>query len=307
MRRQPYHAWVISYDGATLKQTAVWNSTPDGGLGGIWQSGIAPAADSIFNLYFATGNGTFDANQNGKDFGDSIVKLQLPSGANRFKVADYFTPFNQSFLSAGDLDLGSGGVMLLPDQGIGSPHQHLLLEAGKEGTIYLIDRDHMGHFNSQNNDQIVQSLVSAVGGMWAGAAWWNNRAYFGGGGDYLRMFTFDTTTGLLSSTSTSESPTFFGFPGLTPSISANGTNNGIVWALQTDSLGSGSAVLHAYNAQDLSAELYNSKQNSSRDNPGGAVKFTVPSIANGKVYVPAAKQLSVYGLLVGQAAARDGN
>jgi len=293
----PYHAWVISYDAKTLSQTGVWNSTPDGGLGGVWQSGAGLAGDATFNTYLATGNGTFDLDVGGRDFGDSVVKLRPPT-LNRFRVADYFTPYNQDDLNKTDADLGSGGALLLPDQS--GPHQHLLVQAGKEGTIYLIDRDQMGHFNPNNNNQIVQSLDSAIGGMWAMPAWWNNNVYFGGTGDYLAQFAFDPTTGLLSTTSVSDSPTFFNYPGPTPSISANGTTNAIVWALQTDNYGNGSAVLHAYDATNLAKELYNSTQNASRDDPGGAVKFTVPTIINGKVYVPAVQKLSVYGLLGGK-------
>jgi hypothetical protein len=293
----PYHAWVTTYDIATLAQTGVWNSTPNGGLGGAWQSGAGLAGDATFNAYLATGNGTFDANLGGRDFGDTVLKLRPPA-LNRLRVADWFTPYNQQQLNNEDADLGSGGVLLLPDQN--GPHAHLLVQAGKEGTVYLIDRDNMGHFNPNNNDQIVQSLDGAVGGMWAMPAWWNNNVYFGGAGDYLKMFTFNTNTGLLSASPDSESGTFFGYPGPTPSISANGTSSGIAWALQTDAYNSGSTILHAYDATDLSKELYNSAQNSTRDDAGGAVKFTVPTVANGKVYVPAVKQLSVYGLLGGR-------
>ena len=292
----PYHGWIISYDAATLAQTGVWNATPNGGLGGFWASGAGLAGDASFNTYVVTGNGTFDVNARGLDYGDSIIKLPLPN-SGRFKVTDFFTPFDQQMLNDADLDLGSGGILLLPDQS--GPHQHLLVQAGKEGTIYLIDRDNMGHYNPNNNNQIVQSLDTAIGGMWAMPAWWNNNVYFGGNGDYLKLYTFDTNTGLLSTTPASQSGTFFGYPGTTPSISANGTSNAIAWALETDAFNTGSAILHAYDATDLSNEIYNTTLNASRDDPGIAVKFTVPTIANGKVYVPAVKKLSVYGLLGG--------
>ncbi|MBZ5706071.1 MAG: pyrrolo-quinoline quinone [Acidobacteriia bacterium] len=290
----PYHGWVISYDAQTLKQNGAWNATPNGGLGGFWASGAGIAADAGFNLYVATGNGTFDKNTGGSDFGDSIIKL-LPPTANRFRPSDYFTPYNQQTLNIEDADLGSGGVLLLPDQT--GPHKHLLVQAGKEGTIYLIDRDHMGHFNPNNNDQIVQSLDTAVGGMWAMPAWWNNNLYFGGSDDFVKTFTFNPPTGMLSTAPASESAVFIGFPGPTPSVSANGSNNGILWVLQTDDYGSGSATLRAFDAMNLANELYNSTQNPSRDDAGGAVKFTLPTIANGKVYVPAVQEVSVYGLL----------
>jgi hypothetical protein len=298
----PYHAWVLSYDASTLAQTGVWNSTPNGGLGGVWQSGTGPAGDARFNTFVATGNGTFDIDKQGHDFGESIVRLAPPS-ANRLKPTDYFTPYDQDNLNQGDVDLGSGGVLLLPDQG--GPHKHLLVESGKEGTIYLVNRDHMGHYNPDNNSQIVQSLDQAIGGVWGAPAWWNNGVYFGGSGDYLKLYAFDPVSGLLSTSPTSESPTFFGYPGPTPSISANGVTNGIVWALQTDDYNSGPATLHAYDATNVSTELYNSQQNAARDQAGPAVKFTVPTIVNGKVYVPTVKQLNVYGLLTGTPKARE--
>jgi hypothetical protein len=191
--------------------------------------------------------------------------------------------------------VGSGGVLLLPDQGVGAPHQHLLVEVGKEGSIYLVDRDKMGHFNSKRN-VIVQDMENAIGGLWATPAWWNNNVYFGGAGDNLREYSFDPGSGLLSNGAVSVSPTYFGFPGPTPSISANGTSDAIVWVLQTDDYGGGSATLHAYDATNVGTEFYNSSQNFSRDNPGGAVKFTVPTVANGKVYAPAVQRLTVYGL-----------
>ncbi len=196
------------------------------------------------------------------------------------------------------MDLGSGGVLLLPDQ-VGT-YPHLLVESGKEGTIYLISRDNLGHYNPNNNNQIVQSLNTAIGGIWGMPAWWNNNIYFGGQYDYLKAYSFNPSTELLSTSPTSDSATYYNYPGPTPSISANGTTNGIVWALQTDSTGpNGAAILHAYDATNLATELYNTTQNASRDTPGGAVKFTVPTIANGKVYVPAVDVLNVYGILPG--------
>jgi len=291
---QPYHGWIIAYNESTLKASAVWNSTPNGGLGGVWQSGTGVASDGQF-IFFATGNGTYDGPSGGRDFGDSVMKMPVP--ASQSHAFDFFTPYDQNSLSGADTDVGSGGVLLLPDQGSGAPHQHLLVQVGKSGSIYLIDRDHMGHYNPQNNDQIVQDMENAIGGLWATPAWWNNNVYFGGSSDYLRQYTFDPGSGLLSASAASLSPTYFGFPGPTPSISANETNDAIVWVLQTDDYGSGPATLHAYDATNLASELYNSDQNLSRDNPGGAVKFTVPTIANGKVYVPAVQQLSVFGLL----------
>jgi hypothetical protein len=291
----PYHAWVFGYNASTLAQVAVWNSTPNGGLGGIWQGGGGPASD-LTGIYFATGNGTFDVNTGGQDWGDSILKVGSPA-AGTLPVLTHFTPFNQDVLAQDDTDLGSGGVVLLPDLPAGSAHQHLLVECGKEGTVYLVDRDNMGGFNA-TTDQVVQELPGATGGIWGMPAYWNNTVYFGAQYDNLKAFSFNAgNSGLLSTSAVSYSPESFAFPGPTPSISANGTGNGIVWAIQTDAYGSeGSAVLHAYDATNLANELYNSTQNGASDTPGPAVKFAAATVARGKVYVGTATQLAVYGL-----------
>jgi hypothetical protein len=291
----PYHGWMMSFPESTLKLHIVGNTTPNGGLGGIWQSGTGPASDGSYIL-FATGNGTYDGPKGGRDFGDSVIKI--PAAINLPRPYDYFTPYDQGMFDDDDTDVGSGGVLLLPDQGVGSPHQHLLVEVGKSGSIYLIDRDHMGYYNPNNNHQIVQDQENAIGGLWATPAWWNNNVYFGGSGDNLRQYTFDTSTGLLSTSAYAITPTYFGFPGPTPSISANGTTNAILWALETDAYGNvGPTILHAYDATNVATEFYNTTQNSARDTAGGAVKFTVPTVVNGKVYVPAVQELDVYGLL----------
>ena len=293
----PYHGWVMSYDATTLKRINVWNSTPNGGLGGVWQAGTGLAADDAGNLFIATGNGSYDGKSGGNDFSDSIVKLTPNSGAH-FALTDWFTPYNQQDFSNRDVDVGSGGVFLLPDQGQGAHHQHLLLQVGKSGSIYLVDRDKMSHYHSTN--KIVQDLEGAVGGMWATPGWWNNNVYLGGSWDYMRQYRFNTATGRLSLSAVATAPTYYNFPGPTPSLSANGTSDAIVWALQNENYGSGSSILHAYDATDISNELYNTGQNFARDDPGSAVKFTVPTVANGKVYVPAVQRLTVYGLLGGK-------
>ncbi len=291
-----YHGWVIAFNATTLATTGVWNATPNGQAGGIWQSGGAPAADSAGNVYFATGNGDFTANTAGLDFGDSILKLSSPSNGT-IAVGDYFHPLDEAGLNAADNDLGSGGVLLLPAQPSGSPHQHLLIQSGKEGTIYLIDRDNIGKFNGTNNSQIVQSLPGALGPVLSTPGWWNNTVYFAAKTDVLKAYSFNSSTGLLASVPSSESITFFNPPGATPSISANGSTNAVVWVVQTDQFQSGSpAVLHAYDATNLT-KLYDSSQNPNRDNPGPAVISVVPTVVNGKVYVGARSQLSVYGLL----------
>jgi len=294
----PYHGWLMAYDANTLLQRAVWISTPDGGEGAIWQSGAAPSADSAGYTYFATGNGTFDLDINGNDYGSTIVKLAPMKNAN-FAVADYFTPYNQANLTDRDLDLGSGGPVVLPN-GVSTLYPHLLVQVGKQGTLYVVNRDNMGHYNPLGNTQIVENIPKAVTGQgaWTTPAWWNTHLYVGGSGDYLKAFMFHQATGVFDKTPSSQCTTMFNFPGSTPSVSANGITDGIVWALQEDAYATkGPAVLHAFDATNLANELYNSNQNAARDNPGGAVKFAVPTIANGKVYVGGEMQLTVFGLL----------
>src|ERR1039458_3772031 len=188
-------------------------------------------------------------------------------------------------------------ALLLPDQTNG-PHLHLLVQGDKVGNIYLIDRDNMGHYNAVNNNQIVQCLAGAELGMWASPTWWNNRVYFGASGDTLKAFGLKTTTGLLTTTPTSQTTRVFAYPGTTTSVSANQDSDAIVWALDTSTYKTADgAVLYAFDATNLATELYTSSQRFTRDNPGGAVKFSVPTVANGKVFVGTQTKLSVYGLL----------
>jgi hypothetical protein len=287
-----YHGWVLGYDAQTLKLTNVFNDTPNGGQGGIWMSGGAPSVDAQGNLYVMTGNGTFDGVS---DFGDSFIKLTASSSG--FGASDYFTPYNQAKLDSEDGDLGSGGPMLLPDE-VGSPaHPHLLVGCGKEGTIYLVDRDNMGHYKTANNSQIVQSLPLVIGGTWGNPAYFNGWIYYQGTQDPLKAFS-------ISNAQLSEQPvsqnvqSIWQYPNGTPSISANGTADGIVWLIETDTFyQSAPAILHAYNATNLDQEIYNSNQAGPRDQAGVAQKFAVPVIANGKVYVQSAFGLTVYGNL----------
>ncbi|MGA2102511.1 MAG: pyrrolo-quinoline quinone [Candidatus Sulfotelmatobacter sp.] len=291
-----YHGWVMAYDSQTLAQNAVWLTTPDGEEGGIWQSGNGVAGDASFNTFVATGNGTFDADTGDNDYGQSIVKLGPPaSGA--FPILDYFSPYNGTTYDITDLDIGSSGLTLLPDQT--GPYPHLLVQGDKAGDLYLVNRDNMGHSNSMNNNEIVQSIAGATRGMWSSPSWWNNYVYLGGEAQSLQAFSFDTLTGLLSTKPSSKTAAAFGYPGTTVSISSNGTTNGIVWALNNSAYKTttGEATLLAYNATNLAKELYSSKTKATRDNPGAAVKFSVPTVVNGKIYIMTQKSLVVYGLL----------
>jgi hypothetical protein len=286
----PYHGWVIGYDAHTLALTNVFNTTPNGGLGAIWQSGNGPAADSDGNIFVMTGNGSFDSTTNG-DYSDSFLKI---SSTNGLQLLDYFAPSNQQALSDADRDLGSGGAMLLPDAVGSADHPHLLVGCGKSGTIYLLDRDSMGEFNS-SYDNVVEELPRAVGGIWSTPAFFNNTIYFFGANDVLKAFPISQA--FISSTPSALGADHFGFPGATPSISANGTNDGIVWIVETDKYrNNGLAILHAYDATNVASELYDSVLVNVNQDPGPAVKFAVPTIANGKVYVGGQYTVAVYGL-----------
>jgi hypothetical protein len=287
----PYHGWVLSYDAHTLVQRGAFNTTPNGADGGVWQSGAGLAADPIGNFYLETGNGTFDpANAN---YGDSVLKLSTSNGLD---LADYFTPYDQAYLDAQDLDLGSGGVVVLPDSAGSLAHPHLLVAASKTGTIYLLDRDHLGHFNSNGDTQIVQSLTNAVGGLWCTPAYFNGTLYYMGVNDRPKAFSVSNAN---IQTSPAGQAMFPLINGGTPSISANGAKDAILWAIQTDNSNGGIAILHAYDASNLSHELYNSSVLQTRDAPGPEVHFAVPTVVNGHVYVGTAQSVAVYGLTNG--------
>ncbi len=301
----PYHGWVIGYDAASLAPVTTYNLTANGSRGGVWMSGAAPAADSANALYLSTGNGTFNRDSSSapnSDLGDSVVKLATASGIS---ATDWFSPFNQSDLESADRDLGSSGVVLLPDQTSGTAH--LLVTGGKEGRLYLLNRDSMGHYcdscSSSSGDTNTVQNFSATSALFGTPAFWNNGLYVGGLSDQLLVYTFNSSTGKFQTSPSSQTSTSFSFPGVTPSISSQGTSNGIVWALDTSQYGvpknsGGPAVLHAYDATDLTTELWNSTQAANnRDRAGDAVKFAVPTVANGKVYVGTRTTVEVYGLL----------
>ena len=296
----PYHGWVIGYNAGNLSQTTAYCTTANGHKGGVWMAGGGPAADSSGNVYVSTGNGGFDDTVS--NLGDTILKLSTTAG---LAVSDWFTPFDQSTLESQDLDLGSGGVVLLPDQ-ISGP-AHLMVGGGKEGALYLLNRDSMGHFcsscNTTTGDNNVVQSFHAIRAIFGTPAFWQNGLYLGGVSDKLSLFRFNPATGLFDSSPASQSSLIYGFPGATPSISSQASSNGIVWAIDSSQFGvpknaGGPAVLHAYDANDLETERWNSLQApGNRDQAGQAVKFTVPTVANGRVYIGTQTTVEVYGLL----------
>jgi hypothetical protein len=323
----PYHGWLLGYQASDVQnQIAVFNSTPnglDGADGGFWAGGGAPAIDSGGDVYVATGNGVFDEAPPppDNDYGDSVLRLHsmtgsTPNGKN-LTVAGWFTPYDQLTLAENDTDLGSGSPVLLPAQTTKGLPPNVLVQVGKDGNVYLIDRDAMGQYNASNNDQILQSFNATSNGLWGMPALWHNNLYIGGQNDSLRQFVFDPGTGQFTASVTSLSSHVFGYPGTTPSVSSNSGVNGIVWTIDESSYGyanpntnvncsvvpvpaacSGPAVLHAYDASNLAIEYWNSSMAANnRDQAGNAVKFVPPTIANGKVYVATRTAIFVYGLL----------
>jgi hypothetical protein len=302
----PYHGWLLAYDAATFTQISLLITTPNGtqtsDLGGFWMGGTGVAADSNGNIFIASGNGDFDTvNVPAQELGDTIMKV-FNLGNPTLSLLDYFTPYDQSLLDGGDQDVGSGGVILLPDQPGNVTHE--LVQAGKAGTIHLVDRDQMTAGNlhycqgCSSDTQITQEIQESITQNWlfGAPAYFNSTVYFCGSGDNLKAFPLNN--GLLATSPNETSGHAFNFPGCTPAASANGNTNGIIWAADTSTYGNagaslGPAVLYAYQAGTLSM-LWNSSQTGS-DTAGDAVKFAVPTIANGKVYLGTQTELDVYG------------
>ena len=292
---RPYTGWIMGYNPSTLAQATVLNVVPNGSEGAIWMAGAGLAADSSGNIYFLDANGDFDSTLNASgfpsngNFGNAFLKL---STSNGLAVADYFEMSNEQAENNSDTDLGSGGAMVLPDLMDGSGHTlHLAVGAGKDSNLYVVNRDAMGKF-SPNGNNIYQELPGGLsGGVFAAPAYFNNTVYYGAVGNFIQAFSI--TNAKLSTSPSAKSSNSFPYPGATPSISANGTNNGIVWAVENSS----TAVLHAYNAASLQ-ELYNSNQaTGGRDHFGAGNKFMTPTIVNGKVFVGTPNGVAVFGLL----------
>lgn len=284
---ETYHGWLMGYQESTLQQVAVFNSSPNGIEAGIWQSGGAPAVDEFGYIYLMIGNGTTDGNTGGNDWAEGLMKFNPAD----LSIADYFLPSNFATLNNSDLDLGSGGPLLIPDQP--TPPTQMLVAAGKQGMVYLVDRTNLGQYNSSGN-QILQVLpAGTVPTAHSMPAYWQNNIYFCGVGDHAKSYLL--FNGLLSTSPTSQSAITYSYPGATPVVSANGSTEGLLWVLTT--VKGNNAVLHVYDAVNLSRELYNSSQSGGRDQAGIAAKFAVPTVANGKVYVGTSTELDVYGLL----------
>jgi PQQ-like domain len=291
---RPYTSWVMAFSADTLAQTSVLNLTPNGNDGGIWMAGTAPAADASGNLFFIIGNGTFDTTLDANGFpvngdcGNCFVKLSTSSG---LKLADYFTPHNTMAESNADQDFGSGGgIVLLDVTDSGGNTRHLSVGAGKDSLIYVVNRDSMGKFNA-STDQIYQEITGQLGGgVYSMPAFFNNTVYYGAVGDALKAF--PVASAKLASAPSSQSTHHFGYPGATPSVSSNGTTNGIVWAIENSG-----AILFAYDATDLTKELYDSNQAANNRDHFSGNKFITPVVVNGKVYVGTPTSVAVFGLL----------
>lgn len=292
----PYTGWIMAYDPATLAQTSVLNVTPNGSRGAIWMAGAGPAADATGNVYLLDGNGTFDTTLDAggfpsrRNFGNAFLKI---STAGSLAVADYFATTNTVSQSNGDIDLGSGGVLLLPDLTDGTGRvRHLAVGAGKDAHIYVADRDSMGKWSASAN-QVYQDIPNALGGsVFTKPAYFGGTVYYGAGGDAIKAFPI--TSARVSATPSSRTARTFPYPGATPTISAAGTSNPILWAVSNTN----PAGLYAFDARDLSRELYNSAQAGNRDSFGGGNKFIAPMVANGRVYVGTGTGVAVFGSLV---------
>jgi hypothetical protein len=297
---------LMAYSESTLQQTGVLNMTPNGpstphyanGEGSVWMSGGGLGGDAQGNIFFLDANGTFDSSLDGNgfpaqgDFGNSFMKVSTSGG--KLAAADYFATYNTQSESAGDQDLGSGGEILLPDLvDAGGVTRQLAVGAGKDKNIYVVDRSNMGKFSSAGNGALYQQVSGALGGgVFSSPAFFNNTVYYAAVGDHLRSF--PVAQARLATSAAAQSSASFSFPGATPSVSSNGTQNGIVWAIEN---GSGGGVLHAFDATNVASELYNSNQAAGSRDHFSYNKYTPPTIADGKVFVPTTNSVAVFGVL----------
>ncbi len=290
-----YTSWVMSYSADTLKQISVLNLVPNGNEGGIWMAGTAPAADASGNIYFIIGNGDFGTTLNSSGFpangncGNCFAKI---SSTAPLTLLDYFATSNTVSESGADTDFGSGGPLLLPDAvDSNGKTRHLAVGSGKDTIIFVLDRDNMGKFNASQNNIYQQINGQLSGGVFAKPSYFNGTVYYGAVGDSIKAF--PVATGKLATTPSSHTAHTFGYPGATPSISASGTSNGIVWVVENG----GTAVLHAYDATNLATELYNSNQAANNRDHFSGNKYITAMVANGKVYVGSTSSVAAFGLL----------
>ena len=301
-----WHGWLFAYNATTMAQSAAFCFSPNGEGVGIWQSGAGMPIDDDATggrMFVSTGNnGTQNDIVDPTDYangqyGESIMNFSLANGG--LAPTDEFTSFNWKALDSADLDQGGGGVLMVPDQQVGPAH--ILVQAGKEGRLLVLNRDDLGGNNNGNtsNPGALQDITGAIGGLWSTPAYWNGNVYIWGSKDYPKLFPL--TNGVLSEDPTSQSPVYSAFPGASFSISSNGTNDGIAWAVRSDQYVTyGEAVLYAWPANDLTTPLYESDTNATRDSMGTATKFSIPMVTNGKVYVVAQNEVDIYGLFNGE-------
>jgi hypothetical protein len=295
---RPYTGWLMGFDQSTLKRVSVFNFAPNGNEAALWNAGGGLTADpATGRIFVSVANGTFDTTVNGDgfpsqgDYGNAFVKLNPTSG--QMVAEDFWTMHDTVRESVNDGDLGSGGLMLLPDlkDAAGNTIQ-LGTGAGKDGRIYVFNRANMGKFNSQADTSLYQEIDYVIGPVFSSPAWFNGTVYYGSVGEPIQAFV--THNALLEAKPASATADVFAYPGVTPTISANGTSDGIVWAVESAT----TAVLHAYDATDLSVELYNSNQAAGgRDQFGAGNKYIVPTIADGRVIVGTPNGIAVFGLL----------
>jgi len=286
-----YHGWLFAFSASTLQRLAVLNTSATGSAGAIWMSGSGPAVDAAGNLFFSVGNGSY--NTTNGNYGDSMLKVSLLNNSV-LGVGDYFTPDTQASMDSNDTDYGSGGVLVVPDQPTSIPH--IALNGAKDGKLYVVNRDNMGHIHTSDNNQAVQVLTIAGSCtedcLFSSPAYWNGYVFMNASGLPLRAYKLSNSQLTGPSSSTGHS---MGYPGVTPIVSANNTSNGIVWVLERMDT-TNSLELHAYSATNLSTEFYNSQMNATRDAIGAGTRFSVPLVFKGRVYVPTQKALVVFGL-----------
>jgi len=308
-----YHGWVMAYDAATLTQNAVFNTAPQyqavdaasgpadhGGGASIWGGGASPSVDANGNIYVVGADGSFNADTGGQDYGDTVMKLKFDGSS--FQVVDYYTPSNEACVDAADLEIGSGGVALLADRGSA-------IAVNKEGKMYIMNLANLGHFSTTSDAaQIVEvgnnDCVANMGGgfaegstwhrLYGNASYWNNNVYVATSTGPLSQFQFAGAA--LGSTPFKVSATIFGLRGGNTVVSSNGTQNAIVWAYNKNA-SDGRAELHAYDATDVSHELWNSGMNAGRDQMGAGYGFGIPVIYDGRAFAANGFRVTMYGLL----------